>query len=179
MPGHFVPQVRMMKTGMENVALAKEFGLPFVVLRKPRPFDTATLNYNWQIWETDAFSIYTSSTEKINKTSARQGVNAVLTFLSKEGIIDYHHLAGFNSRVVDSERFISVRASRAGFLEALVKAGDSVIKGQTIAYVTDPYTSKVLQTVKAEEDGVVAFEYDSPIAYQNTALFKIIPDKKK
>ena len=179
MPGHFVPQVRMMKTGMENVELAKKFGLPFVVLRKPRPYDTATLNYNWQIWETDAFSIYTSSTEKINKTSAMQGVNAVLTFLSKEGVIDYHQLAGFNSRVVESESFESVRASRAGFLESLVKAGDSVIKGQTIAYVTDPYTSEILQTVKAGVDGVVAFEYDSPIAYQNTALYKIIPDKRR
>ena len=46
MPGAFVPHVRMMKTGYENVELAKKFGLPYVVLHTPRPFDTATLNYN-------------------------------------------------------------------------------------------------------------------------------------
>ena len=177
MPGYFVPQVRMMKTGNENVELARQFGLPFVVLHKPRPFDTATLNYNWQIWETDAFSIYTSSTEKIDKISAKQGVNAVLSFLSKEKIVEYHGFAGYKSRVVESEKFLSIRANEAGFLESLVKAGDNVMKGQVLAYITDPYTSEILQTVKASQDAIVAFEYDSPIAYKNTALFKLIPGR--
>ncbi len=177
MPGYFVPQVRMMKTGNENVELARQFGLPFVVLHKPRPFDTATLNYNWQIWETDAFSIYTSSTEKIDKISAKQGVNAVLSFLYKEKIVEYHGFAGYKSRVVESEKFLSIRANEAGFLESLVKAGDNVMKGQVLAYITDPYTSEILQTVKATEDAIVAFEYDSPIAYKNTALFKLIPGR--
>jgi predicted deacylase len=177
MPGHFVPQVRMMKTGNENVELAKRFGLPFVVLHNPRPFDTATLNYNWQIWETDAFSIYTSSTEKIDKISARQGVNAILSFLVKEGVIDYQGFAGFSSKVVESDSFISIRAIEAGFLDALAKAGENVQKGQVLAYITDPYTSEILQTVTATEDAIVAFQYDSPIAYKNTALFKLIPGR--
>ncbi|RKM62157.1 succinylglutamate desuccinylase [Butyrivibrio sp. CB08] len=177
MPGHFVPQVRMMKTGNENIELAKKFGLPFVVLHKPRPFDTATLNYNWQIWETEAFSIYTSSTEKIDKISARLGVNAVLSFLEKEKIIKYQGFTGYTAKVVESEKFISVRANEAGFLETLARAGDNVIKGQVMARVTDPYTNAELQTITATEDAIVAFEYDSPIAYKNTALFKLIPGR--
>lgn len=176
MPGYFVPQVRMMKTGNENVDMAKKFGLPYVVLHSPRPFDTATLNYNWQIWETNAFSIYTSSTEKIDKASADQGVNAVLSFLAKEGLIEYHNISKRKTKVVESDKFLSVRANNAGFLESLVKAGEHVIKGQVMAYVTDPYTSDILQTVTASEDAIVAFEYDSPIAYKNTALFKLILD---
>lgn len=176
MPGYFVPQVRMMKTGNENVDMAKKFGLPYVVLHSPRPFDTATLNYNWQIWETNAFSIYTSSTEKIDKASADQGVNAVLSFLAKEGLIEYHNISKRKTKVVESDKFLSVRANNAGFLESLVKAGEHVIKGQVMAYVTDPYTSDILQTVTASEDAIVAFEYDSPIAYKNTALFKLIVD---
>ena len=176
MPGYFVPQVRMMKTGNENVDMAKKFGLPYVVLHSPRPFDTATLNYNWQIWETNAFSIYTSSTEKIDKASADQGVNAVLCFLAKEGLIEYHNISERKTKVVESDKFLSVRANNAGFLESLVKAGEHVIKGQVMAYVTDPYTSDILQTVTASEDAIVAFEYDSPIAYKNTALFKLILD---
>ena len=175
MPGHFVPQIRMMKTGNENVELAKKFGLPFVVLHNPRPFDTTTLNYNWQIWETDAFSIYTSSTEKIDKISARQGVNAILTFLAKEGIIEYQGFAGFSSKVVESDKFISIRANAAGILDPMVKAGDNVMQGQVLAYIIDPYTAEIIQTITATTDAVVAFEYDSPMAYKNTALFKLIP----
>ena len=58
MPGAFVPHIRMMDTGYQDTELACEFGLPYVVVQKPRPFDTATLNYNWQIWETKAYSLY-------------------------------------------------------------------------------------------------------------------------
>ena len=177
MPGHFVPQVRIMKTGNENVEMAKEFGLPFVVVHKPRPFDTATLNYNWQIWDTFAFSIYTSSTEKINRKSAKQGVDAVISFLEKEKIIDYENCQGCQSKVIDSDKFISIRTSSAGFLDPLVQAGDVVIKGQVMAYVTEPLTGDIIQTVTAPDDGVIAFEYDSPIVYQNTAAFKLIPLK--
>ena len=56
MRGNFVPHVRMMETGYENASLANLFGLPYVVLRKPRPVDTLTLNYNWQIWNTNAWA---------------------------------------------------------------------------------------------------------------------------
>lgn len=84
MPGSFVPHVRMMKTGFEKVELAKQFGLPYVVLHTPRPFDTTTLNYNWQIWETNAFSIYTTNTSRIDHVSAAQAVEAILNFMSKQ-----------------------------------------------------------------------------------------------
>lgn len=66
MPGKFTPHVRMMKAGFENVELAKKFGMPYVLLRKTRPYDTTTLNYNWQIWETHAFSIYTTTTAEVD-----------------------------------------------------------------------------------------------------------------
>ena len=65
MPGKFVPHVRMMETGFQNPSLANLFGLPFVVIRKPKPMDTTTLNYNWQMSGTSAFSIYTNCSDYI------------------------------------------------------------------------------------------------------------------
>ena len=50
--GNFIPHVRMMNCDYSSVDIARQFGLPYVVLRKVRPYDTTTLNYNWQIWET-------------------------------------------------------------------------------------------------------------------------------
>ena len=73
MSGDFTPHIRMMKTGFEDVEMAKKFGMPYVVLRNTRPYDTTTLNYNWQIWETNAFSLYTTTTTSIDKESARSG----------------------------------------------------------------------------------------------------------
>ena len=177
MPGNFVPQVRMMKTGAENVELARQFGLPYVVLHKPRPFDTATLNYNWQIWETNAFSIYTTSTSAVDKASAKQAVDAVLNFLSKQGIIQYRGYEGYISRVVESSDFVDVRAEHAGFLEQCVTAGEKVESGQKLAEIRSPYTAGLLQIVSASVSGTVAFAHNETMAYQNTAVYKLIPEE--
>lgn len=82
MPGDFVSHVRMMKTDYEDTGLAQLFGMPFVVLRKPVPFDTMTLNFNWRVWDTKAFSLYSRSTEKIDKKGADMAIAAVCRFLS-------------------------------------------------------------------------------------------------
>ena len=55
-PGEFIPHMRMLRTGYEDVEDARLFGMPYVTVRQPLPFDTTLLNYNWQIWNTSAFS---------------------------------------------------------------------------------------------------------------------------
>ena len=84
-PGDFVPHVRLMDEGFSKPETAKQFGLPYVVVRRVRPYDTATLNYNWQVWETQAFSLYTTTTARIDPNSAGQAVLAVMNFLSGQG----------------------------------------------------------------------------------------------
>ncbi len=177
MSGNFVPQVRMMKTGRENTELARQFGLPYVVLHNPRPFDTATLNYNWQIWETDAFSIYTTSTINIDKKSADTAVDAILNFLSKQKIIDYKGWEGFIPRVVESKDFVNVRSDFAGFFERFVEAGEKVTKNQILARISDPYTAATLQEIRAPENGIIAFAHNEILIYQNAAAFKIIREE--
>ena len=176
MPGNFVSQVRIMHTGLENVEMAKQFGLPFVVMHNPRPFDTATLNYNWQIWETNAFSVYTTSTSAIDKKEAYNGMRAVLNFMAKNGIIEYYGDEGYISRVVKSTDFKAVRSHTAGFFEPLVSAGDRIEKGQKLATITDPMTAEVKEVLSSDIEGVVAFMHNETLCYQNTAVIKVIPD---
>lgn len=176
MPGDFVPQVRVMKTGSENIDLAKQFGLPYVVLHTPRPFDTATLNYNWQIWETAAFSLYTTSTSAVDKTSAKQGADAVLNFLSKQGIIEYGTHEGFISKVVENKDFVNIRTDCAGFFERFAKAGEHVEKGQLLARITDPYTAELRQEIISPAEGIIAFAHNEIMTYQNTAVYKLIAE---
>lgn len=176
MPGYFVPQVRMMKTGNENIELAKTFGLPYVVLHNPRPFDTTTLNYNWQLWETDAFSIYTTSTKYVDKESAKQAVDAVLNFLSKQGIIKYKGYEGYISQVIESADMLNVRTETAGFFESRVKTGERVEEGQVLAVVIDPYLGETKEKIVAPADSTVAFVHNEPMAYQHMAVIKLIPE---
>jgi hypothetical protein len=56
--GNFVPHVSIQDTGRSYIESARDFGLPYIRFRKPTRYDTTTLNYNWQIWETLAYSVY-------------------------------------------------------------------------------------------------------------------------
>ena len=174
MPGKFTPHIRMMKAGFEDVELAKKFGMPYVVLRNTRPYDTTTLNYNWQIWETNAFSIYTTTTEEIDRESAGMAIRSILTFLSKEGIVDYHGHDGYISLVVEDTDMIPVRTKVAGIFEGVVRVGDEVVKGQILAKVINPYEGEVEETLTSPVDGIVFFAHDDPLTYANTAVYKLV-----
>lgn len=114
MQGDYIPHVRVMQTGFEDIELAKDFGLPYVYRRNARPYDTTTLNYNWQLWETKAFSVYTSATDKIDVVSAREAINAVLSFLNKQGIIQYRCHEGFISQFIEGHSLMNVKSATAG-----------------------------------------------------------------
>lgn len=174
MPGNFIPHVRMMHTGLEDAELAKQFGLPYVVIRKVRPYDTTTLNYNWQIWESKAFSLYTSSTDRIDKESAFQAVHSVLNFMGKMGILKYRVHDGYISRVVTDTELASVRSESSGIFDNKVKVGQEVSQGELLAEILDPYEGDVLEQIFSPVDGNVFFVHNDPMTYSHTSVFKIV-----
>ena len=178
MPGAFVPHVRMMDTGYQDTDLAKEFGLPYVVVQEPRPFDTATLNYNWQIWGTHAFSVYTTNTARVDVRSATEAEDAVLNFMSRRRLIRFQARGGYQSEVIRSADFVNVRAPAAGFLQCVVSPGERVAKDQLLARILDPYEGFVLSELRAPVFGVVAFAGDEPMTYENTAVLKLIREEE-
>ncbi|HOO28285.1 MAG TPA: M14 family metallopeptidase [Lachnospiraceae bacterium] len=175
MPGYFIPHVRIMKTGYEEPDLARLFGLPYVMLRQPKPYNTATLNYNWQIWNTPAFSVYTCTADQIDEESADIGVKAVLNFLRAAGILRGEAEQGSDSRVVNYEALIAVSTSKAGLFRCLVDLNQEVHKGDVIASVLDPYTGEELERILAPADARVFFMHNQPLVYAYSVIFKLIP----
>ena len=88
-PGSFVPHVRMMDTGRQNPDLGCEFGLPYVYVRTPRSYDQTTLNYNWQLCGTQAYSLYAGKTREIDEAAADQTLR------------NHHHQRGYDFRLCD------------------------------------------------------------------------------
>ncbi len=174
MPGNFVPHIRMMDEGFSKVETASQFGLPYVVIRKVRPYDTATLNYNWQVWDTQAFSLYTTSTSQIDQSGAGQAVLSIMNFLSAQGIIKYSFPRLDESVVISDTELISVRTSESGIFEPLVKAGDIVNIGQPLANIIHPYESEIIETLYAPIDSKVFFIHNEPLTYANTAVIKLV-----
>ena len=174
MPGNFVPHIRLMDEGYSRIETAMQFGLPYVVKRNVRPYDTATLTYNWQVWNTEAFSLYTTATEQIDPNGAGQAVLSVMNFLSAQNIIRYQVPVLAESKVVTDTELVSVRTSESGVFEPLVKAGEEVKTGQPLANIIHPYESELIETLYAPVDGKIFFIHNAPLTYANTAVIKIV-----
>lgn len=173
-PGDFVPHVRIMDTGHSNESLSELFGLPFAVIRKPSPIDTTTLNYNWQIWDCSAFSIYTKETDCIDEKSAGQAVSAVLRFLTRMGIIRYHCHSGYIATLIREDELRTVRADAGGIYRRHAQPGDEVCMGEVMAEIIHPYEGYAMSQVVAPVDGIVFFAHKKPLVTQHEILYRLI-----
>lgn len=178
MPGEFMPHIRMMEEGYSKVELAKQFDMPYVVLRKVRPYDTTTLNYNWQVWDTQAFSFYTTTTSRIDTKSAGQAVLSVLKFLAAQNIVTYNGPRTTASKVVEDVDMVSVQTAKSGIFESLVRVGEHVEEGQPLANIVHPYDGEIMETLYAPLDSVVFFMHSDPLTYADTAVFKLVDEAK-
>ena len=174
MEGEFMPHVRMMETGYQNTSLANLFGLPYVVVHKPAPIDTGTLNYNWQNADTAAFSLFTKTNREIDEPSARQAVAAVLRFLKRMGIIRYESHSGYISHVLYEQDLSDVHAGQAGIFLGLVRPGDDVRYGRPIAEIIDPQEGTVRETILAPTDGIVFFAHTRALINQGDIVYRLV-----
>ena len=174
MPGEFVPHVRTLKTGYEDIATAQLFGMPFVTVRKPLPFDTTLLNYNWQIWGAKAFSIYAGQTNYVEDSTSNLTIDSILRFLKKIHVLDVRvQNAGYESIVLDEEELVNVIARRAGIFYRMIGAGPHVKEGQVLARILDPYDCRVLEEVKAPVSGTVFFAHNKPLTLEHAIIYRI------
>lgn len=174
-PGEFVPHMRMLKTGYEDIEGAKRFGMPYVTVRRPLPFDTTLLNYNWQIWNTSAFSLYAGHTDSISTKDSEMAVAAVVRFMDSVGVVGNTIVTpGYSSVFVDEDDLVSVTAHHAGLYVRQKMAGDTVMRGEVMAVILHPYDGSVLEEVRSPQEGIVFFSHHRPLVLQNALLYRII-----
>lgn len=177
LPGDHLPHVRMMETGYQQAEEALNFGLPYVLLRKPQPYDTTTLNYNWQIWDTQAFSLYTHETERIAPADAQQAVEAILRFLFAKGLSNRAFSAPQGSPVLFQEADLhNVLSTAGGLFLRQCKPGDAVQPATVLGEIVDPCTCAVLEQLRADCTGRVFFSRKSQLINGHEVAFRILPD---
>lgn len=172
--GSFVPHVRMLNTGYQDTRDAFLFGMPYVIEKQAHPIDTGTLNYNWQIWDCHAFSLYTNETKNISEDAAKIGVEAMLRFLSTMGFIDQEVKEGYPSQLLTDEMIVPVNNIEAGIYERIASVKDTVKKGDILARIIHPFEGDVLEEVKAECDGTIFFAHRAQIVNGHEHLFDMI-----
>lgn len=179
LPGTFLPHVRMIHTGFEDIDDARYFGFPYISVHNPEPFDTVLLNYNWQIWETQAFSLYAGTTDVIDNQMAQESIDAICRFMTCKQIASMPAPMGTDLKepeVITDDRFVTIQAPRAGILIMEVQPGEHVTAGQQVAHIMHPYEGTTVATIKAPADGTVFFARNRSITFQNTLLMRIITE---
>ncbi|WP_028509726.1 M14 family metallopeptidase [Ruminococcus sp. NK3A76] len=173
-PGNFLPHVKIMDTGFTDPDIMKDFGLEFGIIRKPRPYDTTTLNYNWQVWETKAFSVYANATDEIDEHGAEEAVNAILRFMNNRGIVSVKTPPGYITDILDESVTRQVRSEHAGVFFSMTEIGRRVERGDLLGRITDPFDGELVSEIRSPVSGTVYFEYHSPLINGKTVCFKII-----
>lgn len=174
-PGDFIPHVRIIETGYEDVQTAGLFGFPYVCLRKSLPFDTTLLNYNWQIWNTKAYSIYGGQNGQVEGTMPFYIISSILRFMQRVGIVSHFASAhpDYNSQVIHESDLTDVKAPVSGLFYRLKTAREDVRKGELLARIIHPIEGNILEEIYAPDTGVVFFAHNQPLTLQDATLYKI------
>lgn len=176
-PGEFIPHVRMLDTGYQSEKVAKYFGMPYVYEKSVTPYDTALLNYNWQIWGTKAFSIYTGHTDKLVRGCVDSAVEALLRFMVKVGLLTTSIRPGYLSETITNADLVVVKSKSSGFLSKVKSAQDSVRAGDLLAEIVDPYDASIRESIYAPVNGVVFFNQEKPLVIEGAKVFEIVEEK--
>lgn len=176
LPGDHLPHVRMMDTGYQHIEEAAAFGLPYIVLRTPRAYDTTTLNYNWQIWNTQAFSLYSTSTDCIDEDAARLAVGSILRFLAVKGLLhrQYFPAAG-EPRILRESTLHNILSHAGGLMLCRRHPGDAVEKEELLGEILNPCTGQVLESLRSDCRGRVFFCRRSQLVNGHEVAFRILP----
>lgn len=174
--GNFLPHIKMMETGIFEPELMKLFGMQFGIIRTPRPYDTTTLNYNWQIWDTKAFSMYTNATDTIDTVSSHEAVMAVMRFMANTGIMTRKVHSGYSTEIISENDISQIQTNAAGVFTPCVKTGEYVEENNLLARITDPLDGELVSEIRSDKTGTVFFVYDRPLINEQTVCFKLIKD---
>lgn len=173
-PGIFLPHIKLMDTGFTDANIMKDFGLQFGIIRKPRPYDTTTLNYNWQVWETKAFSVYANATDEIDVKAADEAVNAILRFMNTRGIVSAKTPPGYVTLILNESNTEQIQSESAGMFFRIAEIGKTVERGDVLGRIFDPFDGELVCEVRTPVSGTVYFAYNSPLINAKTVCFKII-----
>ncbi len=173
-PGIFLPHVKMMDTGFTDAEIMKDFGLKFGIVRKPRPYDTTTLNYNWQVWETKAFSVYANATDEVDTEAADEAVNAILRFMNNRGIVSAKTPPGYITEILNENKTRQIQSESAGMFFRTARIGSTVERGDVLGKIVDPFDGELVAEIRTPVSGTVYFAYNSPLINAKTVCFKII-----
>lgn len=172
-PATCLPYIKLYKSGYEDLDSAKRFGFKMIHHRTMRSIDTVTLQYNWQLWGTKAFSIMCPSENQVDKKIASQINQAMIRFMDNKKIINYHIFNGYESTVIDRSSIDVVKSPRSGIFISKELPGNYVSKDQVIGEIVHSLEGEVIHQFLAPCNGMITCFYSNSLIYEHAVAFRI------
>lgn len=166
-----IPHIKLYETEFlkpQSVANASYFGLKYIHLTPPTPFDTVTIAYNWELWEVSSYVLHGGACGMIDNLEAERMINAILRFLSKTGVINYALTDEYYPIHIEDKNLVNLKTSRAGIFFPYIKTGDIVKEGQLLGVVHDSLEGDIIESIIAPFAGVVFAYMSGSLIFQNT-----------
>lgn len=172
-PATCLPYIKLYKSGYEDLESAKRFGFKMIHHRTMKSIDTVTLQYNWQLWGTKAFSIMCPSDNQVDKKIASQINQAMIRFMDNKKILNYHIFNGYESTVIDRNSIEVVKSPRSGIFISKELPGNYVSKDQVIAEIVHSLEGDVIHQFLAPCNGMITCFYSNSLIYEHAVAFRI------
>lgn len=169
-----IPYVKLFKSGFEDIEGAKTFGFRVVNHRELTPVDTVTLQYNWQLWETKAYSIVCPNKNQIDIDNSNEIFEGIIQFLSKNKLIDYRVLNGFESVIAAQEDIEIAKAPKSGIFITMKKEGTYISKGDVIGQIVHSLNGEIVHTFISTCNGMIVCCYKNGLILEGALAFRII-----
>jgi len=168
-----IPHVQLLKSGWEDIQGAKKFGFKVIHHKELESIDTVTLQYNWQLWETKAYSIICPTRNYIDKRQSDQIVQAMLRFMNHNKIINYPMFNEYESTVLNKKNIRIIKSPKSGMFTSKKNYGDYIHKGDILGEITNALTGDVIHKVKAPYDGMITCILSHSLIVENAIMYRI------
>jgi predicted deacylase len=163
-----LPQIRANLDDENTLPLANAFGVPVIINANVRDGSlracAADLGMPMLIYEA-------GEALRFDEVSIRAGLRGVLNVMRLIGMLPAKRRSKSIVPVL-ARSTAWLRAPDSGVVTSKVSLGSRVVKGQTVATVSDPL-GESQETVKAAFDGIVIGHSRLPLAHEGDALFNV------
>ena len=160
-----IPHIELLKTGWEDIEGAKKFGFKIIHHKEVESIDTVTLQYNWQLWETKAYSVICPTEQHIEQ--------AIIRFLDQSKVVQYKIFNEYASNILTKRNIKIIKAPQSGIFISLKNPGEYVHKGDTLGEITNALTGEVMYKFKAKFSGMIITIFNNALVLENSIVYRI------
>lgn len=168
-----IPYVKLLKTGYEDLESAKKFGFRVIHHKKMSPIESVSLQFNWQLWGTKAYSLICPSDTTINLNTSKKLYEGIVNFLNKNKIIDYKVLSGYDSNILEKNDIEVIKSPKSGIFIPTKKVGSNILKEEMIGKIIHALSGEVTHRIFAPCDGVIICNYKNGLIFENAVAFRV------